>query len=230
MSQIAQTIEKVKSSLPQGVCLVAVSKTHPVSFVQEAYDCGQRDFGENKVQEMSEKAQALPKDIRWHMIGHLQTNKVKYIAPFVHLIHSVDTPKLLAIVDKEAKKVDRVIDCLFQVHVAAELTKFGFAPDELLQYLDEGSFMKLSNVRIRGIMAMATNTDNRDQVAAEFERAHDIFEDVRERFFAGADSFSLLSMGMSGDYDIAVQHGSNIVRVGSLIFGQRDYSEKNNRL
>ena len=228
MSQIAQTIEKVKSSLPQGVCLVAVSKAHPVSFIQEAYDCGQRDFGENKVQEMSEKAQALPKDIRWHMIGHLQTNKVKYIAPFVHLIHSVDTPKLLATIDKEAKKVGRVIDCLFQVHVAAEITKFGFAPEELLQYLDEGFFKDLSNVRICGLMA--TNTDDHAQVAAEFERAYGIFKDVRERFFAGADYFSLLSMGMSGDYDIAVQHGSNIVRVGSLIFGQRDYSAKNNRL
>lgn len=226
MSQIAQTIERVKSSLPQGVRLVAVSKTHPVSLIQEAYDCGQRDFGENKVQEMSEKAQALPKDIRWHMIGHLQTNKVKYIVPFVHLIHSVDTPKLLLTIDKEAKKVGRVVDCLFQVHVAAELTKFGFAPDELLQYLDSGEFRELSNVRLRGLMAMATNTEDRAQVAAEFERAHDVFCDVRERYFAGEDCFSLLSMGMSGDYDIAVLHGSNIVRVGSLIFGQRDYSAK----
>lgn len=230
MSQIAQTIERLKSSLPQGVRLVAVSKTHPVSLIQEAYDCGQRDFGENKVQEMSEKAQALPKDIRWHMIGHLQTNKVKYIVPFVHLIHSVDTPKLLLTIDKEAKKNGRVVDCLFQVHVAAELTKFGFAPEELLQYLDSGEFRELSNVRLRGLMAMATNTEDRAQVAAEFERAHDIFCDVRERYFAGEDCFSLLSMGMSGDYDIAVLHGSNIVRVGSLIFGQRDYSAKNNRL
>lgn len=226
MSQIAQTIERVKSSLPQGVRLVAVSKTHPVSLIQEAYDCGQRDFGENKVQEMSEKAQALPKDIRWHMICHLQTNKVKYIVPFVHLIHSVDTPKLLLTIDKEAKKVGRVVDCLFQVHVAAGLTKFGFAPDELLQYLDSGEFRELSNVRLRGLMAMATNTEDRAQVAAEFERAHDVFCDVRERYFAGEDCFSLLSMGMSGDYDIAVLHGSNIVRVGSLIFGQRDYSAK----
>lgn len=226
MSQIAQTIERLKSSLPQGVRLVAVSKTHPVSLIQEAYDCGQRDFGENKVQEMSEKAQALPKDIRWHMIGHLQTNKVKYIVPFVHLIHSVDTPKLLLTIDKEAKKSGRVVDCLFQVHVAAELTKFGFAPEELLQYLDSGEFRELSNVRLRGLMAMATNTEDRAQVAAEFERAHDIFCDVRKRYFAGEDCFSLLSMGMSGDYDIAVLHGSNIVRVGSLIFGQRDYSAK----
>lgn len=227
MSQLTQAIKEVKATLPSNVLLLAVSKTHPVEMLQEAYAIGQRDFGENKVQEMTEKASVLPTDIRWHMIGHLQTNKVKYIAPFVSLIHSVDSPKLLSVIDKEAKKVGRVIDCLLQVHVAEELSKFGFAPDDLKMFLSSGQLAQFPNVRIRGVMAMATNTDDVEQLKSEFELTRTLFENIKNEFFKQDDSFSLLSMGMSNDYKIAVEYGANIVRIGSLIFGQRDYSVKN---
>ncbi|MDY4175015.1 MAG: YggS family pyridoxal phosphate-dependent enzyme [Bacteroidales bacterium] len=227
MSQLTQAIKEVKATLPSNVLLLAVSKTHPVEMLQEAYAIGQRDFGENKVQEMTEKAFVLPTDIRWHMIGHLQTNKVKYIAPFVSLIHSVDSPKLLSVIDKEAKKVGRVIDCLLQVHVAEELSKFGFAPDDLKMFLSSGQLAQFPNVRIRGVMAMATNTDDVEQLKSEFELTRTLFENIKNEFFKQDDSFSLLSMGMSNDYKIAVEYGANIVRIGSLIFGQRDYSVKN---
>lgn len=226
MSQVTQAITDIKATLPADVLLLAVSKTHPVSLIEEAYGIGQRDFGENKVQEMVEKAQLLPADIHWHLIGHLQTNKVKYIAPFVYLIHSVDTPKLLAVIDKEAKKVGRRIDCLFQVHVAKEETKFGFTPDELFSFLDSGEIANYQNVRVRGLMAMATNTDDVDRVKADFSEARQIFERLKTGFFKEEQAFSILSMGMSGDYKIAVAMGSNLVRIGSLIFGQRDYSIK----
>ncbi|MDD7725371.1 MAG: YggS family pyridoxal phosphate-dependent enzyme [Bacteroidales bacterium] len=227
MSQLTQAIKEVIATLPSNVLLLAVSKTHPVEMLQEAYAIGQRDFGENKVQEMTEKAFVLPTDIRWHMIGHLQTNKVKYIAPFVSLIHSVDSPKLLSVIDKEAKKVGRVIDCLLQVHVAEELSKFGFAPDDLKMFLSSGQLAQFPNVRIRGVMAMATNTDDVEQLKSEFELTRTLFENIKNEFFKQDDSFSLLSMGMSNDYKIAVEYGANIVRIGSLIFGQRDYSVKN---
>lgn len=227
MSQLTQAIKEVKATLPSNVLLLAVSKTHPVEMLQEAYAIGQRDFGENKVQEMTEKASVLPTDIRWHMIGHLQTNKVKYIAPFVSLIHSVDSPKLLSVIDKEAKKVGRVIDCLLQVHVAEELSKFGFAPDDLKMFLSSGQLAQFPNVRIRGVMVMATNTDDVEQLKSEFELTRTLFENIKNEFFKQDDSFSLLSMGMSNDYKIAVEYGANIVRIGSLIFGQRDYSVKN---
>lgn len=227
MSQLTKAIQEVKATLPSNVLLLAVSKTHPVELIQEAYDLGQRDFGENKVQEMAQKASALPTDIRWHMIGHLQTNKVKYIAPFVTLIHSVDSPKLLSVIDKEAKKVGRRIDCLLQVHVAEELSKFGFSPDDLVSFLASGQLAQYENVHIRGLMAMATNTDDDQQVKAEFQLAHSLFGNAKRDFFPTDDSFSILSMGMSGDYKMAIENGSNIVRIGSLIFGQRDYSVKN---
>ena len=227
MSQLTKAIQEVKATLPSNVLLLAVSKTHPVELIQEAYDLGQRDFGENKVQEMAQKASALPTDIRWHMIGHLQTNKVKYIAPFVTLIHSVDSPKLLSVIDKEAKKVGRRIDCLLQVHVAEELSKFGFSPDDLVSFLASGQLAQYENVHIRGLMAMATNTDDDQQVKAEFQLAHSLFGNAKRVFFPTDDSFSILSMGMSGDYKLAIENGSNIVRIGSLIFGQRDYSVKN---
>lgn len=225
MSQVSQAITDIRASLPEGVSLLAVSKTHPVSLIEEAYGVGQRDFGENKVQEMVEKAPQLPGDIRWHLIGHLQTNKVKYIAPFVYLIHSVDTPKLLGVIDKEGRKVGRVIDCLLQVHVAQEETKFGFSPDELVDFMKSGQVAALHNVRIRGLMAMASNTPDMLRVNADFVRAHDIFCDLRDNYFHGSSDFSVLSMGMSGDYKIAVSNGANIVRIGSLIFGQRVYSQ-----
>lgn len=227
MSQLTKAIQEVKATLPPNVLLLAVSKTHPVELIQEAYDLGQRDFGENKVQEMAHKASALPSDIRWHLIGHLQTNKVKYIAPFVTLIHSVDTPKLLSVIDKEAKKVGRKIDCLLQVHVAEELSKFGFSPEDLVTFLASGQLAQYENVHVRGLMAMATNTDDDQQVKSEFQLAHSLFENAKRDFFPTDDSFSLLSMGMSGDYLMAIENGSNIVRIGSLIFGQRDYSVKN---
>ncbi len=176
---------------------------------------------------MLEKAQHLPTDIHWHLIGHLQTNKVKYIAPFVYLIHSVDTPKLLAVIEKEAKKVGRCIDCLLQVHVAKEETKFGFSPDELFSFLDSGEMANYHNVRIRGLMAMATNTDDVERIKADFSEARQVFERLKTEYFKEEQAFSILSMGMSGDYKIAVAMGANLVRIGSLIFGQRDYSTKN---
>lgn len=221
---ISESIQQIKASLPAGVTLVAVSKTHPESAIMEAYEAGLRDFGENKVQEMAEKHAALPQDIRWHMIGHLQTNKVKYVVPFVHLIHSVDSARLLAAIDKEARKVGRVVDCLLQVHVAAEQTKFGFAPDELHSLARSGGLDSMPGVRVRGVMAMATNTDDQARVEADFESAARLFGDLRQTVFAASGAFSLLSMGMSDDYPIAVRHGANIVRVGSRIFGQRHYA------
>ncbi len=222
---ISESIQQVRAALPEGVTLVAVSKTHPASAIMEAYGAGLRDFGENKVQEMTEKQCALPGDIRWHMIGHLQTNKVKYVVPYVHLVHSVDSVRLLAAIDKEARKVGRVVDCLLQVHVASEQTKFGFAPDELRQLALSGGLDGLPNVRVRGVMAMATNTDDQARVEADFENAARIFADLRRTCFAASAEFSLLSMGMSDDYHVAVRHGANIVRVGSRIFGQRHYAE-----
>ncbi len=225
MTSIQAAIASIKSELPESVHLIAVSKTHPAEYIKEAYEVGQRDFGENKVQEMTEKAEALPTDIRWHMIGHLQTNKVKYMARYVYMIHSIDSPKLLETVNKEAQKAGRTIKCLLQVHVAKEETKFGFAPEALLSFLDEGSYKQLSNVSICGLMAMATNTEDEREVECEFELARKLFEDVQKRYFAESPEFKELSMGMSGDYAIAMKHGSTYVRIGSKIFGQRDYSK-----
>lgn len=225
MTNIQTAIEEIRAELPQGVRLIAVSKTHPTSLIQEAYEIGQRDFGENKVQEMTVKWMELPKDIRWHLIGHLQTNKVKFIAPYVYMIHSIDSPKLIKTVEKEAAKAGRTIKCLLQVHVAQEETKFGFPPNELKEYLESGAYKNLSHVEICGLMAMATNTTDSDEVEKEFDAAHQMFTDFKKRYFNDDDSFSELSMGMSGDYDKAVRHGSTYVRIGSRIFGQRDYSK-----
>lgn len=226
MTDIQTAIQEVRSELPEGVRLIAVSKTHPASFIEEAYATGQRDFGENKVQEVVGKAEALPKDIRWHLIGHLQTNKVKYIAPFVFMIHSIDSQKLIDTVEKEAAKAGRKVKCLLQVHVAKEETKFGFAPDELEAFLADGKYKALQHVEICGLMAMATNTDDDGEVEREFEEARQLFLSAKERYFSGDDNFNELSMGMSGDYKLAVAHGSTYVRIGSRIFGQRDYSKK----
>lgn len=218
---ISQNLNKVRSTLKDGVKLVAVSKYHPVESLQEAYDAGQRIFGESHVQELTMKHEALPKDIVWHFIGHLQTNKVKYIAPFVSLIHAVDTLKLLREIDKQAQKAGRVIDCLLQMHIAQEETKYGFTPSELMSMLAEGEWKTLSGVRIVGLMCMATNTDDDTQVRSEFRLAHDTFVAVKNQYFAGEDSFTELSMGMSGDYLIAQEEHSTMVRVGSMIFGGR---------
>ncbi|MBP5365763.1 MAG: YggS family pyridoxal phosphate-dependent enzyme [Bacteroidales bacterium] len=223
MSSISDAINEIRSKLPSSVCLVAVSKTHPIQFIEEAYACGQRHFGENKVQEMVEKAEQLPADIKWHMIGHLQTNKVKYIAPFVHMIHSIDSEKLLATVDKEAKKCNRVIPCLLQVHVAKEETKFGFLPEELEEFLASDCLKNLKNVKICGLMGMASFTDDTKQIADEFEQIKNLFENAKNKYFTSDADFREISMGMSNDYPIAIEHGTTIIRVGTGIFGKRYY-------
>lgn len=220
---IGENLQKVWDTLLPDVRLVAVSKFHPVEALQAAYDAGQRVFGESHVQELVAKQEVMPKDIEWHFIGHLQTNKVKYMASFVSLIHAVDSVKLLKEIDKQAQKCNRVIDVLLQVHVAKEETKFGFSPEELVQMLEEGEWKLFGSIRIAGLMAMATNTDDEAQIAEEFDTVRGLFCNMKERFFADTPEFKELSMGMSGDYQIAQRHGSTLVRVGSLIFGEREY-------
>lgn len=216
--------EILKQLRPTKTRLVAVSKTKPVEQIQELYDQGQRIFGESKAQELTAKYEALPKDIEWHMIGHLQRNKVKYIAPFISLIHSVDSPRLLKEVNKQARKVDRVIDCLLQYHIADEESKYGFSEESAEELLNGEAFAQMENVRIVGVMGMATFTDNQDQVRREFQKLHQIFDDLQANHFAGQDSFREISMGMSGDYQIAVEEGSTMVRIGTLLFGERNYA------
>jgi len=218
---IAENIDLVKSNLPIHVQLVAVSKTKPVELLMEAYLHGQRVFGENKVQEMVWKYEELPKDIEWHLIGHLQTNKVKYIAPFVHLIHGVDTFRLLKAIHTEAQKVNRIIPCLLQFHIAEEETKFGFSMDEAIEMLNAHEFGNLRNVRISGVMGMATYTDDKTQIRKEFTHLKAIFDRLRMGYFAESPDFKEISMGMSGDYLIAIEEGSTMVRIGSTIFGER---------
>lgn len=213
----------VKEIQSAGAQLVAVSKTKPVEDIKVLYEAGQRVFGENKVQEMVEKYEQLPADIQWHMIGHLQRNKVKYIAPFVSLIHGVDSERLYREIEKQAAKVERTIEVLLQMHIAEEETKFGLSVQELKQLLEQNLPAK-GMVRIVGLMGMATNTDNEKQVAKEFEGLHQLFLEIKEQYFKNAPGFRHLSMGMSGDYQIAIQHGSTLVRIGSLIFGERNYS------
>lgn len=220
---ITENLQQIKSSLPAHVCLVAVSKLHPVEELTEAYNAGQRVFGENKVQELVPKYEAMPKDIEWHLIGHLQTNKVKYIAPFVTLIHGVDSFKLLAEIDKQAKKIDRIIDCLLQIHIAQEESKFGFSEDEARVMLTDGAYSELSNIRIRGLMGMASFTDNEAQVRKEFKDLKQLFDSLKCSFFKDNAEFNILSMGMSEDYKIAIEEGSTMVRIGSSIFGARSY-------
>ena len=213
-----------KSLADYSARLIAVSKTKPHELILEAYNAGLRDFGENKVQELASKHEALPKDIQWHMIGHLQRNKVKYIAPFVHLIHSVDSLRLLQEIDKQAAKHHRVVDCLLQIHIAREETKFGLNREELLDLLHGDSFRSLANIRIVGLMGMATNTDDREQVEQEFRALKNLFEEVKASIQSPNLAMSELSMGMSGDYEIALREGSTMVRVGSAIFGPRNYT------
>lgn len=218
---IAQHIQELQASLPQGVTLVAVSKFHPVEALQEAYQAGQRVFGESRAQELVAKQHVLPKDIEWHFIGPLQSNKVKEIAPFVSLIHSVDSPKLLHEIEKQAAKHERIIRVLLEIHVAAEETKHGFTPDEcreLVSHLPE-----LLHVQICGIMGMATLTDDESQIRREFHTLHELFTELKETVFSQSDAFSILSMGMSHDYKLAIEEGSNMIRVGTYIFGEREY-------
>ena len=224
MSNITLNLKSVKDDLKEGVRLVAISKFHPAESIQEAYDAGQRIFGESHVQELMAKQQVLPADIEWHFIGHLQTNKVKYIAPFICLIHAVDTPKLLREIDKQGLKNERVLHCLLELHIATEETKYGFNHDELLAFLESGKWKTLANVSIDGLMCMATNTDDENQIRREFKQAKQIFDEVKERFFADQQSFCELSMGMSHDYPIAMEEGSTLIRVGSKIFGDRVYA------
>ncbi|HCY40560.1 MAG TPA: YggS family pyridoxal phosphate-dependent enzyme [Prolixibacteraceae bacterium] len=220
---IAENIDLIKANLPLNVSLVAVSKTKPAELLMEAYNHGQRAFGENKVQELVWKYEALPKDIEWHYIGHLQTNKVKYIAPFVHLIHGVDSFKLLKTIDSEARKAGRTIACLLQFHIAEEETKFGLSVLEAEGILSSAEYKLLENVRISGVMGMATYTDDENQVRKEFACLKTYFEKLKSDYFSDYESFNTISMGMSGDYLIAIEEGSTMVRIGSTIFGERYY-------
>lgn len=215
---IKENLEKIKSALPEHVILVAVSKTKPERDLQEAYDAGQRIMGENKVQEMVGKWESLPKDIQWHMIGHVQRNKVKYMIDFVALIHGVDSFRLLKEINKRAKKADRTVDCLLQIHIAEEDTKFGLDKKELHEIVASEEFQKFKNVSIKGLMGMATFTDDNDQVRREFKQLKSIFEELKTKL----PEIDVLSMGMSGDYKIAIEEGSTMVRIGSSIFGARN--------
>lgn len=220
---IINNLQSVRKHIPAHVQLVCVSKFHPDEAVLEAYHAGERIFGESKVQEMCGKYERLPKDIRWHFIGHLQTNKIKFIIPFVELIHGVDSYKLLVEINKQAEKANRIVNCLLQIHIAKEETKFGFSPEELLEILDSGKWKTLGNVNICGLMGMATFTDNKNQVRAEFKNLKELFDAVKTTYFASDSSFKEISMGMSDDFEPAIEEGSTMVRIGSLIFGLRAY-------
>lgn len=220
---IAGNIEKLKQEIKEGVCLVAVSKTKPNEDLLEAYNVGHRAFGENKIQDLVKKAEELPKDIEWHFIGHPQTNKVKYIAPFISLIHGVDSLKLLKMINKEGKKNNRVISCLLQFHIAEEQTKFGLDLNEAKAILGSEEFSELTNVEVKGVMGMATYTKDEFQIRKEFRELKSVFNSIKEAYFVNQDSFCEISMGMSGDYKIAIEEGSTMVRVGSIIFGERIY-------
>lgn len=223
MINLVENVKRLKTELPDHIKLIAVSKTKSVEDIKALYDSGHRMFGENKVQELIYKAGELPDDIEWHMIGHLQSNKVKYITSFVHLIHSVDSLKLLKVINKEGRKNDRVIDCLLQVHIAEEATKFGFSSEEVDELMSSGKADGLDHVRICGMMGMATFTRDEDQVRREFRFLKHLFDTTRETYFSDRSYFEWLSMGMSNDYRIAVEEGSNMLRIGSLIFGERYY-------
>jgi len=219
---ISDNIKRLKNETSiLSVTLIAVSKTKPIADIQEAYDAGQRFFGENMVQELVDKHEQLPKDIQWHLIGHLQSNKVKYIAPFISLIESVDSIKLLQEIDKHAEKDNRVIDCLLQIYIADEETKFGLGFDEAIELLRSEEFARLKHIRIRGLMGIATNTDNEKQLKDEFYELKTFFDGIKQSYFRKDAAFDTLSMGMSSDYKIAIEQGSNMVRLGSTIFGKR---------
>lgn len=220
---IAENIKRVRNELPENVRLVAVSKFHPKEAIEEAYSTGQRLFGESKVQEMTAKYESLPKDIEWHFIGHLQTNKIKYIVPYVALIHGVDSYKLLAEINKQAAKADRTVNCLLQLHVAQEETKFGFSFDECREMLAAGAWKELRNVQLCGLMGMASNTDDVEQIKSEFCSLSNFFREVKATWFADEEAFRELSMGMSHDYHEAIAAGSTLVRIGSELFGERIY-------
>lgn len=216
-------LNEVRATVKQGVELVAVSKFHPAALIKEAYDQGQRIFGESRVQELQAKHEALPADIQWHFIGHLQPNKVKYIAPYISLIHAVDSYKLLAEINKQAAKHDRVIPCLLELHIAQEESKYGFTPEACTALLEDGAWRALKNVQIAGLMCMASNTPDMVQVRSEFHQARVYFDELKQRFFADDPHFCERSWGMSHDYDVAMDEGATLVRVGTVIFGEREY-------
>lgn len=216
-------LNEVRATVKQGVELVAVSKFHPAALIKEAYDQGQRIFGESRVQELQAKHEALPADIQWHFIGHLQPNKVKYIAPYISLIHAVDSYKLLAEINKQAAKHDRVIPCLLELHIAQEESKYGFTPEACTALLEDGAWRALKNVQIAGLMCMASNTPDMVQVRSEFHQARVFFDELKQRFFADDPHFCERSWGMSHDYDVAMDEGATLVRVGTAIFGEREY-------
>lgn len=216
-------LNEVRATVKQGVELVAVSKFHPAALIKEAYDQGQRIFGESRVQELQAKHEALPADIQWHFIGHLQPNKVKYIAPYISLIHAVDSYKLLAEINKQAAKHDRVIPCLLEMHIAQEESKYGFTPEACTALLEDGAWRALKNVQIAGLMCMASNTPDMVQVRSEFHQARVYFDELKQRFFADDPHFCERSWGMSHDYDVAMDEGATLVRVGTAIFGEREY-------
>ena len=219
---ITDNIKRLKNEIEAtNVKLIAVSKTKPIEDIQEAYDAGQRIFGENQVQELVEKAEILPKDIQWHLIGHLQTNRVKYIAPFISLIHGVDSLKLLKEINKQAEKNQRIIDCLLQIYIADEDTKFGLDFDEAVELLRDEEYLELKNIRVVGLMGIASNTSNEKQIKEEFYELKTLFDGIKLSFFRKEESFKELSMGMSSDYSIAIEEGSTMVRIGSDIFGKR---------
>ncbi len=222
---IQDNLLKIKQSIPSNVTLIAVSKTKPVEDILQAYQVGQRVFGENKAQEMKEKYALLPKDIQWHMIGHLQENKVKYIVPFVSMIHSVDSLKILLAINKRAVLCNRVIDCLFEMDISHEESKFGLSMEELSTLLSSDEYKQMQNVRICGLMGIGSITDDREQTRKEFHALKNMFLEIKQKFFANSEYFSQISMGMSSDYDLAIQEGSTMVRIGSDIFGARNYNK-----
>ncbi len=224
MGSIAENIFDIRKKLPEQVKLIAVSKYKPESDLLQAYEAGQRVFGENKAQEMTEKHEHLPKDIEWHFIGHLQTNKIKYIIPYVHCIHSIDSARLLAEVEKHAAKCNRRVRCLLQFHIATEESKFGFSYEEAVAMLASPAFAEWEHIEICGVMGMATNTENQDLIRSEFHTLKRYFDQLKTDFFLNQESFREISMGMTGDYPIAVEEGSTMVRIGSAIFGARNYN------
>ncbi|MBA3665760.1 MAG: YggS family pyridoxal phosphate-dependent enzyme [Bacteroidetes bacterium] len=219
---VKENLIAIKKSLPAQVTLVAVSKTKPNELILQAYDAGQRDFGENYVQELADKYEQLPKDIQWHFIGHLQSNKVKYIVPFVHLIHGVDSFKLLKVINKQAEKINSVVNCLLQLYIAREETKFGFDFEECETVLKSEEFKSLKNICVKGFMAMASNTDDEEEVRREFSSV----KQFQEKMLQHDSRLSVLSYGMSGDYQLAIECGSNMIRIGSSIFGERKYTDQ----
>jgi PLP dependent protein len=224
---IKENLDKINSGIPENVKLVAISKTKPNEELMLAYNAGQRVFGENKVQEITNKSESLPKDIEWHFVGHLQTNKVKYLAPFVDLLHSVDSLKLLTEINKRAKSSNRTIDCLLQIYIAEEESKFGLDLEEAKAIVNSQQFAEFENVRVVGVMGMATFTEDEDQIRKEFKSLKNTFDSLKENYFVDKAYFKEISMGMTNDYPIAIEEGATMVRIGSAIFGARNYPQKN---